>query len=205
MDYSKYKLTLNIKSVCLFEKMAEKSFYKCNTDVDIAILMYCSLVSNNDLQITYQAFLRMMEDAKFSRWLANEYGAMMAFLSQFSATNIENDNTDNNAETLKISDLAMTLIVKYGLDPHYVMNEMKIYEMGMFLNATADFRKEELEEKRMWAYINVMPHIDHKKCKSPEQLLPFPWNKDERKKRAEKELKNNMYAIQHTIGMKLNL
>ena len=48
--------------------------------------------------------------------------------------------------------------------------------------------------------IKVLPHIDSKKCKSPEALVPFEWEKEARKKKAEQELKNNEYAIKNMIG-----
>lgn len=36
--------------------------------------------------------------------------------------------------------------------------------------------------------MNISPHIDTKKCKSPEQLLPFPWEKAAKQKKFDKEV-----------------
>ena len=65
---------------------------------------------------------------------------------------------------------------------------------------TENKKKEELELDRMWTYLNMSPHIDTKKCKGPDKLFPFPWEKEEKKIKVNQELENNRLAIQNMIG-----
>ena len=61
-------------------------------------------------------------------------------------------------------------------------------------------KKESLEKDRLWTYRNISPHINTKKCKSPDKLLPFPWEIQEKKEKQIKELENNRFAIKNMIG-----
>lgn len=36
--------------------------------------------------------------------------------------------------------------------------------------------------------MNILPHINSKKCRGPEQLLPFPWESDKKQKRFNDEV-----------------
>ena len=80
------------------------------------------------------------------------------------------------------------------------MYEMELWEIEPFFKWTEESQKDKWERERLWTYLNIMPHIDSKKCKSPDKLFPFPWEKEEHKKKAEQELKNNEYAIKNMIG-----
>ena len=103
-----------------------------------------------------------------------------------------------------MTDLATSLIIDYHMDAHYVMYEMNIWEIEPLYGAADAMVKRRYEEERLWAYIDIMPHIDGKKVKGPETLLPFPWEKDMKKKKIEKDLQNNLYAVKHTIGMNMD-
>ena len=199
-----------MKACCMYEKLTGKSFLKCVNEEETVYAMYCGYVVNNNINITFNAFLNLMEDEKVANWFVNEYTRMGKFMEQFreEVQSQSGDNKEVEEEDMTITNATTALIFNYGLDPHYVMYEMDLWELPMMLNAAHSQYKLDMEEKRMWAFINVMPHIDHKKCKSAEKLLPFPWDKDNKeniKKKKEKELKNNEYAMKHTIGMTLNI
>ena len=110
------------------------------------------------------------------------------------------DEVKGEKITNTITDYATSLIIDYGVDAHYVMYEMKLWEIPLFFEAVSTKMMRDMEQKRFWTYLNIMPHIDTKKCKSPEALLPFKWEKGKRQERAEQNLKNNLYAVKHTIG-----
>ena len=61
------------------------------------------------------------------------------------------------------------------------MYEMELWEIQPYLNAADIQRKAELVEKRFWTYLTIAPHIDGKKIRKPEDLVPFEWEKKSNK------------------------
>lgn len=201
MDLSMYKMKLNIKSICFFEKISGKSFFKFN-DEDVLHLLYATfLVNNPDTNITFNVFTTILENEQISKWLVNKYQDILNVTYQFNQTQEENKEDKFTMEaTSTMTDFATSLIIDYGMDARYVMYEMDIWEISEYYEAINTHIKREMELERFWTYIKILPHIDSKKCKSPEALVPFDWEKESKKKKAEEGLKNNEYAIKHMIG-----
>lgn len=207
-DFDKYQIKLNAKAIMLYEKLTGKSFIDVQENEEDALkLMYAVLVANNPkLRMTYNAFLIFIQDEKIVKWMTDEYQRILKYNGQFNE-NLDNLDSEKKEEAkkIKLTDIVTSLIANYGIDPYYVMNDMELWEMPLYSVTITEKKQDELEEERLWTYLNILPHIDGKKLKSPEQLLPFPWEKDNRKKRAEQGLKENEYAIKHTIGTQLNI
>ena len=36
-----------------------------------------------------------------------------------------------------------------------------------------------MENDRFWAFWNILPHVNTKKLKKPQDLIRFPWEKEE--------------------------
>lgn len=206
MDLSKYKIKMTIKSICMYEKLSGNSFFAF-TDEDIAILMYCIFCTSNDIDMKYTTFCNLMENEQIALWMANKYKDLLDVLKQFPQkenTEPAQKKDEEEEKVMTMTDLATSLIIDYHMDAHYVMYEMGIWEIEPLYETCDAMVKRRYEEERLWAYIDAMPHIDSKKVKGPSDLLPFPWEKEEKKKRAEKNLKNNAYAVKHTIGMNMD-
>ena len=206
MDMSKYKMDLSIKSICMFEKLSGKSFYNF-TDDDIPQLLYSSFYCSNDMEIKYETFIGLLNNPQFAKWVAEQYTDILAVMRQFAKiAEVQEEKKEEKASgaTYTMSDIANTLIIDYGVDAHYVMYEMDIWEIEKMYEVVQTKIQNHYEEERLWTYMNIMPHIDTKKIKGPEKLLPFPWEKDVKKKNVEEGLKNNLYAVQHTIGMNID-
>lgn len=201
MDLSMYKMKLNIKSICYFEKISGKSFFRFGED-DVLLLMYATfLVNNPETNITYNVFIGIMENEQISKWMVNKYQDILNITYQFNQTQEENKEDKFTMEnTSTMTDFATSLIIDYGMGAEYVMYEMDIWEISEYYEAINTHIRREMELERFWTYIKILPHIDSKKCKSPEALVPFDWEKDKRKKKAEEGLKNNEYAIKNMIG-----
>lgn len=201
MDLSMYKMKLNIKSICYFEKISGKSFFRFGED-DVLLLMYATfLVNNPETNITYNVFIGIMENEQISKWMVNKYQDILNITYQFNQNQEENKEDKFTMEnTSTMTDFATSLIIDYGMGAEYVMYEMDIWEISEYYEAINTHIRREMELERFWTYIKILPHIDSKKCKSPEALVPFDWEKDKRKKKAEEGLKNNEYAIKNMIG-----
>ena len=209
MDFDKYSLKLTMKAGLMYEQLTGKNFLDVADEMDAVYVMYCSFVTNNNVNITFEAFVNLMDDKKVANWIASEYTMMTQFTEQFQKKEEEEEtNTQQGKKEeakLTLTDAISTLIFENHLDPHYVMYEMDLWELTPLIIASSNQYKVDMEEKRLWAFINVIPHIDHKKCKSPEKMLPFPWDKEKRKKKAQEELERLSKKGASIIGMKLNV
>ena len=202
-DFSGYDIRLSIKSICLFEKMTGKSFYEF-TDVDVLTLVYCAFVTTNRLNYKLSTFMILIEDERIAEWMEGKFSTILDYLQQFAENRDNGGEGDERAkEQPFVSDLAYTLIVQYGVDANYVMNDLELWQIQSLFESAESMVHNRYEEERLWTYMTILPHIDGKKLNKPEKLIPFPWEKEEKKKKADSELKNNEYAVKHTIGMKI--
>lgn len=194
MDFSQYKLRLNIKACCLYEQITGNNFLKMSTVDDMLELVYCCLVTNNpSLLMTYKVFQTLVKDKKVSNWINKEYGRLSEFSAQIKSSIKtdekveEGDEEAEDVEEVTMTDVAAALIVRHGVDAHYVMYDMDLWEIEPFMNAADVQRKSDLITQRFWTYLTIAPNIDTKKVKSPEDLVPFEWEKrdEEAKKKLE--------------------
>lgn len=201
MDLSKYKINLNVKSICYFEKITGKSFFGFGEE-DVMYLLYaCFLINNPETKISYNVFMGIMQNEQIAKWAFSQFQDALSLVHQFNKSiDEQKEDKSSTGQTSTMTDFATSLIIDYGMDAKYVMYEMDIWEIEEYFEAVNTHIKREMEMERFWTYIKVLPHIDSKKCKSPEALVPFEWEKEERKKKQEQELKNNEYAIKHMIG-----
>jgi len=195
-DFSQYKVELNIKTMCAYEHMTGKPFVKVETDEDVKKLFYCSLVVNNhDLEtMTYDVFMVLIEEEEIVNWLVEKYMKLSACISQYSETLTPSEGESGVTEDKEffISEAAAGLIVRMGLDPHYVMYEMDQWEMVSYYDMMRDMERERLTEERLWTYLQVLPHVG-KSLSSPEKMLPFPWDKNSAQE-VKKKLEQNSAA-----------
>lgn len=211
-DFDKYKIKMNLSAICMFEQMTKKSFYRLGEEPeDYLKLMYCCLVANNDsLLMDYSTFLVLAGDKKTMNWITNKFKTLEKFNSQFINNDNQDDDENNDTKAgvdenqVMLTDVAASLIIQHKMDAQFVMKDLEMYQIKPFLNCAENVKKAEMVEKRFWTYLQIMPHVDGKKLKKPEQLVSFEWEKGEGKKRAEEDLKNNMTGIKSLIGKKFD-
>lgn len=75
------------------------------------------------------------------------------------------------------------------------MYDMRLWELAPLAKSMEEKGKIDLVEKRFWTYLNICPHIDSKKIKGPEDFLPFPWEKENKKNKSIKFMEDNKDAI----------
>lgn len=201
MDLSMYKMKLNLKSICYFEKISGKSFFDFDEE-DVIYMLYATFIVNNpDTNMPFNIFTGILENEQISKWIVSKYQDVITLIYQFNQSQDENKQekfTMENSATM--TDFATSLVIDYGMDVKYVMYDMDLWEIQEYYEAVNTHIKKEMEMERFWTYIKVAPHIDIKKIKSPEKLVPFDWEKEENKKKRQQELKNNEYAIKNMIG-----
>lgn len=196
-DYQEFKLKLNMKTILLYEEMSGKSFYDVGGE-DVMLLIYCALIVNNDLTITKAHFDTIMKNEKIARELMSKCQSELDFMQQFApkteTQGIENIETNALLDN-KVSTIINMLILQHNLDINYVMYEMRLWEIAPLVKTISEKVKSDMVEKRFWTYMTICPHIDNKKVKGPESLLPFPWEKENKKKDAIKFMEKNKQGI----------
>lgn len=193
-----FNLKLNIKSIIYYERLTGKPFseFKGNEE-DVVPLLYCMLVANNDFKRTYEETIKyLFTDEKFVDEINLRLQKIFLFESQFF--NKENKeipteiNTQNKEESNKvfIHQLVPILVMDCNLDINYVLNEMHYSEIDSYIKYRDDKNKNRLEEKRLFTYLTIMPHINAKKL-TVNELLPFSWEKEEKEKEGLKVIDNH--------------
>lgn len=192
-DYQDFIINLNMKTLVLFEEMAGKSFYSLDAE-DFELLIYCSLVTNNNQKLTYPQFKIVMKNMDIASTLYTKCQKEMDFMTQFNKAQKDDTGTTTN-DTSRISDIINLLIINYNVDINYVMEKMRLWEIAPMVRAIEEKAKADMTEKRFWTYLQILPHIDGKKVKSPEKLLPFPWEKETERENNLKFMDDNKDAI----------
>ena len=196
-------VNLNIKACCFYEKLTGESFLTISTPEEILQFLYATVTVNNPgLQMKFETFLEMLKNKKFATHLFESYYLQTDILGQLSK--ITTDEEKEGA-LMTITDIANALIIKYGVDAHYVMYEMDLWELGKMFSMIDENVKQDLLEKRMWTFLEVAPHIDTKKIKTPEKFLPFDWEKQDKKEKRVKDLAKETERAKSILGMKIEI
>ena len=198
-----YSIRLNLKSIILFEKMRNKSFFKMDEE-DYIYLLYAMLFINNaDFKFEYKVFKSVMEsDKKFALSMINLYKKETYNKIFDNDEDGESNGEKQSGDTpeFRMGNVASSLIIKYGMDPHYVMYEMDVWEINDLLLEAEKHTESEMEEQRLWTYMTMLPHIDGSKIGGPSKLLPFPWEKDS----AVAEIEANRERISEQLNRTFN-
>lgn len=193
MSYKDYNINLTFKAILLFERMVNHSFMRMSEEEMIKFI-YCIFITSNSLNITFDGFMFMWEDAKFAQWLTNKVDDLMGYIKQFKSDFQDKEETKEDSEPVKLTK-AITYLAANGIDYQYLVNEMQLWELDGLLEAVQDRKKEELELDRLWTYVGISPLIDSKKVKNPQALIKFPWEKEAKNKKAMDDLKAKQDAI----------
>lgn len=197
-DFHNYKIRINGKTMCAYESLTGRPFLKISTEEDIKHLFYCSLVMNNEEFSTmeYGTFEFLLMDESVVTWLTEEYMKIGAFMGQFKNNIGDEEEEEGEAgkeedRTFYMLEAISGLIVRMGMDPHYVMYDMEEWEISYYYRMMRDVDRDRLTEERLWTYLQVLPHVG-KKLGGPEKLAPFPWEKSNKK--IKRDLENNTKA-----------
>jgi len=163
-------------------------FDNSNED-DVIALLYCIQLPKETFEI-YKRTAKVAQKA-----LVNEIKKIsdeMVIINQFSTVKLEESDTVTESDTKNhemVSNIATALIYG-GLNAHFVMEELEIADLPIFIKGLEDKRKEELENSRLWTFFNVLPHVG-KGFEKPQDLIRFAWEKETEKKEADKNIKDN--------------
>lgn len=192
------QIKLTLKSIITAEKLLNKPFGQFNLDdtEEWLVLAYGMVIANNPETFTLDTFRKLTANKRVWLDMMKQIKTEFEYIGQF------NDKTEKteDAVDISISDLASMMIVE-GINPDFVQN-MRTTEIADLLKAIDAKKKEQMEKDRFWTYLNILPHIDGKKLKSPENLITFPWEAEEKKKLSEAELEKSRAIFEKFIKSK---
>ena len=201
------EIWLSMRAIMMFERMTGKDFTDFTDIEDIDILMYCSFVCSTGLKITLTAFNMMLEDKKFSKELAGKWEKIGKYMDQFRAMEPSTPSEGNaDKKSLNLTAAINTLIFDYGLDADYVLNKMDLWEIEVLFKGAEEHYHNQMEDKRLWAYIGLLPNIDKKHSNNftPRKMMEFPWEKERMKAEAEANLAKEKQRMVSTVGMNID-
>ena len=200
----KYNIRLSIKAVVRVEQILSKPFTDIDyTNVDeLTKLLYCTVLANNSVSFTFEEFQLIAENEKQFAAMIKEIEKVNKVLEQFTQPN-KSESGEGTGEPQYIKDLAGMLIIS-GLDAHYVMNEMEISDIPIFIEAYEKKKRDDMEASRLWTFLSIVPHIDTKKVKSPKDLMMFPWEEEQSRREAEASLLRDKEAAEKFFSGEFN-
>jgi hypothetical protein len=145
-------IKLNIKSIIKFEQFTNKSFNEIdytNTD-DLLKLMYCIVLSNNPDVFTYEEFLELIKSKKISKTISDKLSTEIKLIDLFANKEVKEVTEEQpEREVIFIKDIAAILVVNVGLDINFVMNEMSINDISLYMEAYNKSVKQQMESSRL--------------------------------------------------------
>lgn len=198
--FNPYAMKLNLKAICLFEQIRDKSFADIDMELeeDVVAISYSLYIESTSTVITFEQFQEsVLSSEEAAESILNPVSEALRYANQtimMSATVTPASRCDAE-ENVRISNIAGSLIINGCLSPHYVMREMDLWELPIYHKAIEDNRRERMEEKRMWTYLSMAPHIDTDKIDSPKKLYAFPWEEETSRQEREKELEEGFAII----------
>lgn len=187
----KYNIRLTIKAIIRAEQMLKKPFPEIDyTNPDELLkLLYCTVLANNKISFTYEEFKLIAENEKQFSAMIKEIEKANTVLAQFSTVNEEN-NGSGSTEPGYVKDIIGTLVMS-GLSAHYVMDEMEISDIPVFIDAYEKIKRENMESSRLWTFLSILPHVDTKAVKSAQDLILFPWEAEEENQKAKEAIERD--------------
>jgi len=187
-------IKLNIKSIIKFEQFTNKSFNEfdyTNTD-DVTKLLYCVVLTNNPEKFTYDEFIELSKSKKISKEITDKFNKEIKLIELFASKETPKEITEEPSEkaTIFIKDIVALLIVNAGINANFIMYEMSVNDIPLYMNAYNNKVKEQMESSRLWTYLSILPHIDSSKINSPSKFYSFPWEVEQQELQEKADLKN---------------
>lgn len=196
-------MRLTMKAIIRWEQINKKPFslidYR-NEDEIISLFYVCDQTVKTVSLDEFREDLKE-EDAKK---MVKEFERQTFLTAQFqtiSKKKIKESKDSEDSNPIYIKEIVPMLVMN-GLDVHFALNEMELCDLPVFLAAYDQKVKDVLTAQRLWAFIQVSPHL--KKGATPKDIHPFGWEMEEEtiSEEALKQGKNEFEAFLKT-GLKV--
>lgn len=180
-------MRLTIKNIIKWERIRGKAFSEMDytNEEDMMTLLYAT--SGKDNEYTLSQYKEAVARSPILRKEIKEIEKESAILRQYEGKREE--TTGESKGNASVSEMA-GLLAMAGIDTAYLMNEMRIDEIPVFMEAYERRRKEDMEQQRINTWFTMLPHVNTKKLKRPQDLYTFSWEVDEAKREMEVQAGN---------------
>jgi hypothetical protein len=112
--------------------------------------MYCIVLSNNPEVFTYEEFLELIKSKKISKTISDKLSTEIKLIDLFANKEVKEVTEEQpEREVIFIKDIAAILVVNVGLDINFVMNEMSINDISLYMEAYNKSVKQQMESSRL--------------------------------------------------------
>lgn len=187
-------MRLTIRRIIKWEQLNQKPFSSLNygDEDDIVSLFYvCKLPDEADISLS--EFKKNLTEASLDEMI-KKFEKQMLIDSQFQPVSKKDIEESKDSDPVYIKDLVPMLVMN-GLDVHFALDEMGLFDIPIYLKAYDQRMKNNLESSRLWAFIQVLPHLS-KNIKNPQDLYPFSWEIEEQKEKTMKETEKGISVFE---------
>ncbi len=186
-------MRLTMKAIIRWEQLNQKPFslLNYNNEDEIISLFYtCSL--SDGITSSLSEFKEKQTEESLKQMI-QDFEKQTSFNFQFQVKTSEDqeesteDQEDSNP--IYIKDIVPMLVMN-GLDIHFALNEMELCDLQIYTQAHDKKVKHDLEYARLWAFLQVSPHLSPN-IKSPKDLVPFGWELKEIRAKAKIQLEKD--------------
>ncbi len=172
---------ITVRDLLRYERLLGRSIF--SDEPDGATLIYCT---------TPEAYTRYTLDewsrttlgaSAFMAEEAKELARELSALQQYSGLDTRDERLEvreERSEVRTLTDVVTELLTEGVVPADYLLERAELWELTIYIDATQRKRQQRLERERLWSYMGLLPHIDSKKIKRPEDLLPFSWDDNAR-------------------------
>lgn len=176
---------ITVRDLLRYERLLGRSIFA--DEPDGATLIYCTtpeaytrytLEEWSRTTLGASAFM-----AREAKELARELSALQQYSQQPTANSQEltdSQPTANGQQPRALTDVVTELLTEGVVPADYLLERAELWELTIYIDATQRKRQQRLERQRLWSYMGLLPHIDSKKIKRPEDLIPFAWDEEAR-------------------------
>lgn len=172
---------ITVRDLLRYERLLGRSIFA--EEPDGATLIYCT-TPEAYTRYTLEEWSRTTLGASaFMAEEARELARELAALQQYSKVEARDEGLevrDEKSEVRTLTDVVTELLTESVVPADYLLERAELWELTIYIDATQRKRQQRLERERLWSYMGLLPHIDSKKIKRPEDLLPFAWDEETR-------------------------
>jgi hypothetical protein len=187
-------MRLSIRAVIRWEQLNQKPFSSRNygDENDIVSLFYvCKLPDEAGMSLS-EFKKNLTEDSL--KEMAKEFEKQTLIASQFQPVSKKKIEKSKDSEPVYIKDL-VSMLVMNGLDVHFALDEMEMYELSIFLHACEEKEKRKREFQRDGIFWMLRPHLT-KRVREPQDLYLFHWEIEEKKEKTKEETEKGMSVFE---------
>lgn len=187
-------MRLTIRAIIKWEQLNQKPFSSLNysDENDIVSLFYvCRLP--DEASVSLSEFKKDLTEASLEEMI-KKFEKQMLIDSQFQPISKKGIEESPNSDPVYIKDLVPILVMN-GLDVHFALDEMGLFDIPIYLKAYDQKIRHNLESSRLWTFIQVLPHLS-KNIKSPQDLYPFSWEIEEQKEKTKEDTEKGISVFE---------